>query len=125
MGVVFNPIRVDPDVLIKGTESGYDYISTHTYYVVVVAIDPTYIFTKFNETYNIKAFVPPKYHLGCDYAWVKVGATTQWVMGSLAYTTENLWEVCMLLKVTNLREYKLPRSPGEHPKLYLSPLLVE
>ena len=125
MGVVFNPIRVDPDVLIKGNESGYYYISTHTYYVVVVAIDPTYIFTKLKETYNIKAFGAPKFHLGCDYAWVKVGDTTQWVMGSLAYNTENLWEVYMLLKVTNMREYKLPRSPGEHPKLYLSPLLVE
>ena len=59
MGVVFNPTRVDPDVWIKGNESGSDYISTHTYYVVVVAIDPTDIWFYFNTVFiqnNIVSF---------------------------------------------------------------------
>ena len=40
----FKPTRFDPDVWIREREGGYDYIGTHTDEVLVVAVDPTYIF---------------------------------------------------------------------------------
>ena len=46
-------------------------------------------------------------------------------MGSSTYTLEAFINVCALLKVTFLRKEKLPSSPGDHPGLYLSPLLGE
>ena len=49
----------------------------------------------------------------------------KWVMGSYNYIKECLSKVCALLKVTSLCKEKLPCSPSDHPKLYLSPLLNE
>ena len=84
----FKPTRFDPDIWIIGREGGYDYIGTYTNDALVIAVDPTSIFKKLKETYKIKAFDPPKVHLGCDYAQVKKGVTTRWVMGSTTYNTE-------------------------------------
>ena len=64
----FKPTRFDQNVWIRGREGGYDYIGTYTDYVLVVATEPTSISEKLKETYTIKAFSPPKFHLGCDYA---------------------------------------------------------
>ena len=121
----FKPTRFDPDVWIRGREVGYNYTGTHTNDVLVVAVNTTSIFEKLNETYTIKAFVPPKVHLGCDYAQVNKGATTRWVMGISTYITECLRKVCTLLKVTTLQKDKLICSPGDHPKLHSSTLLWE
>ena len=121
----FKPTRFDPDIWIIGREGGYDYIGTYTNDALVIAVDPTSIFKKLKETYKIKAFDPPKVHLGCDYAQVKKGATTQWVKGSNTYITEYLRKVCAILKVTASRKEKLPCSPGDHPELDSSPLLSE
>ena len=77
------------------------------------------------ETYKIEAFVPPKVHLGCDYAQVKKGDTTRWVMGSSTYITECLRKVCVLLNITTLRKATLHCSPGDNPELYSIPLLCE
>ena len=115
----------DPNVWIKGREGGYDYIFTHTDDVLSVAIDPTSIFEELKETYIIKIFGAPEVHLGCDYTEVNVGATTQWVMGYLAYTTKAFWKVCAFYKVTNLRKDKFLTSPGYHPELDLIPILSE
>ena len=104
---------------------GYDYIGTHTDEVLVVDVEPTSIFVNFKETYTINAFGPPEVHLGCNYVQVKKGDTTRWVMGSTTYITECLRKVYALLKVANLRKEKFPCSPGDHPELYLSPLLSE
>ena len=60
----FKPTRFDPDVWIRGGEGSYDYIGTHTDYVLVVAVEPTSIFENLKETYTIKAFSPPLVHLG-------------------------------------------------------------
>ena len=46
-------------------------------------------------------------------------------MGSTTYITECIRKFCALLKIATLRKDKLPCSPGEHPKLYLSPILSE
>ena len=81
----FTLTRFDPDVLIRGREGGYNYIRTHTDDVLVVAVNPTSIFDKLKETYTIKALGPPKVNIGCDYAQVKKGATTWWVMGISTY----------------------------------------
>ena len=43
----FNLTRSDLDFWIRGCKAGYDYIGTHTDDVLVVAIEPTYIFEKF------------------------------------------------------------------------------
>ena len=103
----FKPTSFDPDVWIRGREVGYDYFGTHTVDVLVVAIEPNYIFEKLKETYKIKIFGPPKVYIGCDYAQIKKGATTWWVMGSSTYITEYLRKVCALLKVTKSRKEKL------------------
>ena len=121
----FEPIRFDPDVWIREREGGYDYIGTPTDDVLVVAVDPTFIFDNLKETYIINAFGPPKVHIGCDYTQVKKGDKTWWVMGFTTYNTECLRKVCALLKVTNLWKEKLPYSPGEHPELYSSALFSE
>ena len=47
------------------------------------------------------------------------------MMSSLTYTSGYLWKVCALLEVANMRKEKFTISPGEHPNLYLSPLLGE
>ena len=60
----------------------------HTNDVLFVGVDPTSIFVNLKETYAIKAFVLPKVHLGCDYAQVKKGATTPWVIGSTTFIKE-------------------------------------
>ena len=59
----FKPTRFDPDVWIRGRKSGYDYIGTRTDYVLVVALNPTSVFDKSKETYNINKFGPPTVHL--------------------------------------------------------------
>ena len=100
----FKRNRFDPDFWIRGREVGYDYIGTHTYDVHFVAADPTSILEKLKEIYTIKAFSPPRVHLGCDHAQVKKGATTRWVMGSTTYITECLRKVCNILKVTTLQK---------------------
>ena len=82
------PTCFDLYVWIKGRERGYNYTGTHIDDVIVVAFDPTSIFEKLKETYTIKSFGPPKVHLGCDFAQVKKGVTTRWVMGSTTYNTE-------------------------------------
>ena len=46
-------------------------------------------------------------------------------MGSSTYTAESLRKVCALLNVATLRKDKFHSSPGNHPELYLSPLLGE
>ena len=46
-------------------------------------------------------------------------------MGRSTYIKECLSKVCALLKVATLRKEILPISPGDHPELYLSPLLCE
>ena len=46
-------------------------------------------------------------------------------MGSSNYTVEALRKVCTILKVVTFRKEKLPSSPGDHPELYLIPLLCE
>ena len=71
----FNPTRFDPDVWIRGGEGGCDYIGAHIDNDIVVAVKPTYIFNKLKDTYKIKAFVPPKVHIGCDYLKFKKGTT--------------------------------------------------
>ena len=57
--------------VLGGHEGGYDYIGSHTDDVLVVAVDPTWIFEKLKETYTIKSFVTPVVHPECDYARVK------------------------------------------------------
>ena len=64
--IIFKPTRFYPDVCIRGRVGGYDYISTHTDNVLVVALDPTSIFNKLKETYMIKDFGAPKFYLFCD-----------------------------------------------------------
>ena len=86
--MVFKPTRFDPDVWIRGREGGYNYIGTHTDDVLVIAKDPSRIFEKLKETYTINKFGPPLHHLGCDYAQVKKGSETKWVMGSYTYVKE-------------------------------------
>ena len=81
-GNIFKPTHFDPDVWIRGREGGYDYIGTHADDVLLVAVDRTSIFEKLKETYTIKSFGPPVVHLGCNYARVKKGGVTLWVMGS-------------------------------------------
>ena len=54
-----------------------------------------------------------------------MGATTPWVVGSSTYTAEALHKVYVLVKVAYLRKDTLPSIPGDHPELYLSPLLGE
>ena len=83
----FKPTLFDQDVWIRGGEGGYDYIGMHTNNVLVVAVDPTSIFDKLEDTYTIKSFGLPKVHLGCDYAQVNKGATNWWVMGISTYIT--------------------------------------
>ena len=112
----FKPNRFYPDVWIRGCKDGYNYIGTHTDDVLVVAVDPTSIFEKLKVTYKIKAFGPPVVHLGCDYARVKKGDETCWIMGYYTYITECLGKVYALLKVSTLRKEKLPCSPGDHPE---------
>ena len=121
----FKPTRFDPDVCIRRLEGGYDYIGTYTEDVLVVAVEPNSIFEIFNETYTIKAPGPPVVHLGCNYAQVKNGDVTWWVMGSTTYIAECLRKFCTLLKVATLRKEKLPCSHGDHPELDSSPLLSE
>ena len=75
--MIFNPTRFDPYVWIRGPEGGHYFIGTHADNDLVVAVKPTSIFNKLKETYTIKAFGPPKVHLGCDYSQVKKGATTR------------------------------------------------
>ena len=77
----FKPTYFEPDVWIRGREGDCDYIGMHTDDVLVVDSNPTSIFDKFKETNTIKSFRPLKVHIGCDYAQVKKGDTTQWVMG--------------------------------------------
>ena len=101
------------------------YIGTHADDVLVVAIEPTSIFTKLKETYTIKYFGEPNLHLYCDYAQVNVGYANWWVMGYLTYTPEYLRKVCALLMVTNLWKEKFPSSPGYHPELDSSNLMCE
>ena len=48
----------------------------------------------------------------------------RWVKGSTTFITECLRKGCALLKVTTLRNYKFPYSPGDHPVLDLSTLLT-
>ena len=76
----FKPTNFDVDVWIRGLKGGYNYIYTHTDDVLAIAVNPTYIFNKMNETYKIKAFGPPTIHIGCDYQQVERGVTTRWVM---------------------------------------------
>ena len=89
----FKPTRFDPDIWIRGHKGGYDYIGTYTDNVLVVAVNPTYIFDKLKETYKIKVFGPLKFHIGYDYAQVNKCATTLWVMGSSTYITECLRKI--------------------------------
>ena len=96
------PTRFDPYVWIRGREGGYDYTGMHTNDVLIVSVEPTSTFDKLKETYTIKAFGLPKVHIGCDYAQVKKGATTRWIMGRYTYITECLMKVCALIKVTSL-----------------------
>ena len=42
----FKPTRFDPDVWIRGSKGGYDYIGTHTDDVLVVAKHPARVFEK-------------------------------------------------------------------------------
>ena len=121
----FTPTCFDPDVWIRGHNSGYDYIGTHTDDVLVVAKHPTRVFEKFQKTYTIKKFVPPLHHLGCNYAQVKKGSKVKWIMGSFAYIKECLSKVCGLLTVTTLRKEKFPCSPSDHPETNKSALLGE
>ena len=121
--MIFKPARFDPDLWVRGSKVGYDYIGTYTDDVLVVAVKPTSVFNKLNDTYTIKSFVPPKGHLGCDYSQVNKSATTKWVMVSSTYTTESLRKLCALIKFSTFQKEKLSRSPSDHTKLYLSPLL--
>ena len=83
----FNLTRFDLDVWIRGCKGGYDYIGTHTDDVLVIAIEPTYIFKYLKETYIIKAFGLSAVHIGCKYAQFKKGDLTWWSMGSTTYIT--------------------------------------
>ena len=121
----FKPNSFDPDVWIMGSEGVYEYTRTHTDDFLGLSFTPNSIFNKLKLTYTIKAFGPPKVHIGCDYEQINKGATTKWVMGSSTYIAECLKKIYAILKVTNLRKYKLPCSPGDHPKLDSSPLLCE
>ena len=80
----------------------------------MVANNPNRIFKKLKRTYNIKKFGPPIHHLGCDYAQVRKGSKTKWVMGSYNYIKKCLSKVGALLKVTNLQKEKLSCSPSDH-----------
>ena len=93
---------------LGGCRGGYGYIGTHTDDVLVVAIEPTYIFEKLKEIYTIKALGPPEVHLGCKYAQFKKVDVTWWVMGSTTYIAEFLRKVCALIKVATLWKEKLP-----------------
>ena len=62
----FKPTRFDPDVWIRGRKGGYNYISTRTDDVLIVAVNYTSVFNKLKDNYTIKAFGAPKVRLGCD-----------------------------------------------------------
>ena len=121
----FKPTRLDPDFWIRGREGRYDYIGTHTDNVLVIAVDPTYIFEKLKKTYKIKSFGPSVVHLGCNYVQVKKGDVTWWVVGSTTYIAKCLRKVCALLKVATLRREKFPCRPSDHNELDFSTLLSE
>ena len=121
----FRPTCFDQYVWIMGLKGGYEYTGTHTNDVLIVAVNPTYIFNKLKETYTIKTFGPPKFHIGCDYAQLKKGATNPWVMGNSTHIAEALRKFCALLKVANLQKDKLTTSPGDHPELDSSHQLGE
>ena len=46
-------------------------------------------------------------------------------MGRSTHIKKCLRKICALLNITTLQKDKLPCSPGDHPGLYLSPLLCE
>ena len=58
-----DPTRFELDVWIEGREGGYDYIGMITDDVLVIAVDPTSIFNRLEETYTIKDFGRPKFTL--------------------------------------------------------------
>ena len=86
----FKTTRFDQDVWIMGIQGGYYYIETHTNDILIVAVNTTSIFDQLKDTYTINAFGPPKFHLDCDYAQIKKGATTRWVIGRSTYIKECL-----------------------------------
>ena len=94
--MVFRPTRVDPYVWIRGIKGGYNYIGTHTNDVLVASVNPTSIFNNLKETYTINTFVPPKFHLDCNYSQVWKGYTTRWVVSRSTYTTGYLMKFCAL-----------------------------
>ena len=63
---IFKPTRFDPDVWIRGCKGGYNYISTRTDDVLIVAVNYTSVFNKLRDNYIIKAFGAPKVRLGCE-----------------------------------------------------------
>ena len=121
----FKPTRFDPDVWIRGRDSGYDYIGTHTDDVLVVVKHPARMFEKLQKTYTINKFGPPLHYLGCYYVQVKKCSKVKWHMGSFTYIKECLSKVCVLLNVMTVGKEKLPCSPSDHPETDKSALLGE
>ena len=64
--MIFKPTHFDPGICIRGHKGGYDYIGTHTNNVLVVAVDPTYVFNKLKDTYKFKDLGRQKFTLAVN-----------------------------------------------------------
>ncbi|KOR29102.1 hypothetical protein TI03_03165 [Achromatium sp. WMS1] len=117
----FKPTQYDPDVWYRYSGGDcYDYVSTHTDDLMIVAKDARGIMAKLEETYTIKNIGPPKFHLGCDY---HCNTNATWSIGTETYVKEALEQVQDLLGKQSLGQDMSPMDQKWEPELSAQPFL--
>ena len=116
----FTPSRADPDLWVKESEQGYDYIATHVDDLIVVAKQPQEYIALIEQEFALRNIESePAYYLGTSLKRIEDGRI---VMNSENYIKESIRKYETKHNIT-LKKEALPMKANAHPELDVSPLL--
>jgi hypothetical protein len=116
----FTPSRADPDLWIKKTEYGYDYIATHVDDLIVVSKGPQEYISLIEQEFALRNIESePSYYLGTSLKRIDDGRI---IMNSEKYIKESIRRYETKYDTTVAKE-PIPMKVDSHPELDNTPLL--
>ena len=116
----FVPSRADPDLWVKATEYGFDYIATHVDDLIVVAKRPQEYIALIEQEFSLRNIeTEPSYYLGTSLKRIHDGRV---MMNSENYIKESIRKYETKYGHV-LKKEPIPMKVKAHPELDQSPLL--
>jgi len=123
----WKPSKADPDLWMRKSDHGYEYIARYVDDVIVFAKDPMSVMKLLQETYTMKGVGAPQYYLGGDV--LKLGE--EWLKEEIdsAFSTETYITNCLpkLAKMLGCEQFARANTPMDenyHAEMDTSELCI-